>query len=157
MVDLLWVIFWTLLSLDMKQIHVETVYSKREQEWNCKLMATFAVQMAGFCLHKALMIGVANNTRRHKIISRLFAVFMGILCGMQMRLFFIGFNLNSDQPNPGTPNGQPENEYVHSTKIVFVIYGVIVLVFIVVVLLIICCAFYSIFSSEIRRRDARNR
>ena len=61
-------IFWVLLALDMESIKVETVYSRREQEWNCHLMVSFAIQMAGFCVHKAFLIGVANNTRRHRLI-----------------------------------------------------------------------------------------
>ena len=103
--DLFWVVFWILLNLDLISINVQTLYSKREQEWCSHVMTTFSIMMAGFCVHKAFMIGTASNTRRHRILVTSFLVFLCLIGGFQLRLFVVGLSLNSDLPNTGTPNG----------------------------------------------------
>ena len=72
---------------------------------------------------------------------------MCILGGIQLHLFMKGIRLTSDLPHPGTPNGQPENEYIHSTRLVLVIYGIIVMVFLGIFFCMLCCV-VSILVSE---------
>lgn len=68
LVDLFWVIFWLLVKLDLQSEKLLTEYSRREQTWLCAIMTYFCIQQAGICVHRALLIGVTNNTNRHKII-----------------------------------------------------------------------------------------
>ena len=62
MCELLFIIFLVSLNIYLKQISVDTLYSKNEQSWVCETLTELTFVVAGFTLFRALTIDVGSAT-----------------------------------------------------------------------------------------------
>ena len=64
LLEVLIIVVMVCFNVTVGQITVKTEYSKKEQFWVCEVMTLLTIEIAGFTLFRAAIMGLASSARQ---------------------------------------------------------------------------------------------
>lgn len=125
------------LNLYIRFIELKTLYSRNEQVWVCETLTELTFVIAGFTVFRALTIDLGSATNEF-VAKSIGLIFFQLAMNISFIIIqFRGVNLNQDVYNKegfNTPDGRPENMFIHSIRIALLVLGSMVSISVFVII-----------------------
>ena len=129
MIEVVFIVFLSLLNLIIRIQDVTTIYSQNEQRWICQTLTILIYIFSGFTIFRAVTIDVSSSSSDFIMTLTALIVFQ-----LTMNITFIiiqydgmmaEYNIVRSEGYE-TKNGMPESELLHLTRYTVQIFGIVI-------------------------------